>query len=132
MAIREASLLGHYATPPADGDRRVPGACRETGAPWGPEPRRPDVSLIRLCRGEYRPPGNGHISRDVSLYIRAHGRGGVLQGGGNSNVQRARSERFTGIYRTTQFDNTVQDTERSPHDGVPRKRTGTAVRIDDR
>jgi len=42
------------------------------------------------------------MSRDVSLYIWAHGRGGVLQGGGNSNVQRARSERITGIYRTRQ------------------------------
>src|SRR5262245_33513187 len=84
----------------------------QPGPRWRPEPRRSDVPLIRLCRGQYRPPGHGQISRDVSLYIRAHGRGGVLQGGGNSNVQRARSERFTGIYRTTQFDNTVQDTER--------------------
>ena len=162
MAIGEASLLGHYATPPpparvgppAGGQGRGPerrdcqarhvpylpalicpappggeprhshrpGPARppgrqhhdelhprsQPGPCWGPEPRRSDVRLIRLCRGEYR----GQISRDVSLYIRAHGRGGVLQGSGNSNVQRARSERFTGIYRTTQFDSAVQDTER--------------------
>jgi hypothetical protein len=28
MAIREASPLGHYATPPAGGDHRSPWACR--------------------------------------------------------------------------------------------------------
>jgi len=63
-------------------------------------------------RREYNPSGNGQISRDASPYVRAHGPGGVLQGGGNSSVQRASSDRVTGIYRTMQFDNTVQDTER--------------------
>ena len=83
----------------------------QPGPRWRPEPRRSDVPLIRLGRREYHPPGHGQISRDGSLYIKAHGPGGVLQGSGNSSVQRARSERVTRIYRTTQFDNAVQDTE---------------------
>jgi len=53
------------------------------------------------------------ISRDGSPYISLHGRGGLLHSSGNSSVQRARSDRFRDIYRTMQFDNAVQDTERS-------------------
>jgi hypothetical protein len=62
-------------------------------------------------RREY-VPGNGQISRDVSPYIIPHGPADELQGGGTSSVQWVSSDRFTGIYGTMQFDNTVQDTER--------------------
>ena len=57
MAIREASLLGHYATPPADGDRRVPGACRETHAPDAQKPRLLDCVRKAL--------GTRHYSRRI-------------------------------------------------------------------
>jgi integron integrase len=87
-------------------------ARSQPGPRWGPEPRRSDVPMMGLRHREYHPLGNGQISRDVSPYIMAHVPGGVLQRGGNSSVQRAMSERFTWIYRTTQFDNAVQDTER--------------------
>jgi hypothetical protein len=39
MSIREASPPGQYSTPPAGGDRRAPGACRESGPPEPPKPR---------------------------------------------------------------------------------------------
>src|SRR5262249_11361836 len=84
----------------------------QPGSRWGPEPRRSDVPLIRLGRREYHPPGHGQISRDGSLYIKAHGPGGVLQGSGNRSARGARWEWVTGIYKTTQFDNAVKDTER--------------------
>src|SRR5262245_26688459 len=74
MAIREASLLGHYATPPADGDRRVPGPWRETSAPVPPQPR-----LLDRVR---QPLGTRHYSRRtekayvhwIKRYIFFHGK----------------------------------------------------------
>jgi len=66
-----------------------------------------------LPRRAYRVPATGQIYRDVSPYIIPHGASGVLQGGGKYSVQLVRSERFTGIYGTRQFDITVQDTKRS-------------------
>jgi hypothetical protein len=68
--------------------------------------------LMGLSHREYRAPGTGPISRDLSPYIVPDGIEGVLQGGGKSRIHRVRSHRFTGIYRTMQFNNAVQDTER--------------------
>ncbi len=78
----------------------------------GPKSRRPDAPLMGLRRPKYRVPGMARYSATVSPYIIPHGAGGLLQGGTKSGVQRVRSDRFSGIYRTMQFDNAVQDTER--------------------
>ena len=71
MAIREASLLGHYATPPADGDRRVPEACRETGAPDPPKPRLLD--RVRQALWD-RPLHHGDVSTTM-IYTHVLNRG---------------------------------------------------------
>src|SRR5215831_9738784 len=88
-------------------------AGRDHADPTGTGPAAaPPPPLMGFRRREHHASSNGQISRDVSLYIMAHGPGGVPQGGGNSNVQRASSDRVTWIYRTMQFDNALQDTER--------------------
>jgi hypothetical protein len=59
---------------------------------------------------------SGHsrdIPRRLAVYHSPGGGAGVLQGGGKSSLQRVTSPRVTGIYRTMQFNNAVQDTERS-------------------
>jgi integrase-like protein len=96
---------------------------------WGPKPRRPDVPTIGR-----RPAGNTfralvRYPATVSPYIISLGARGVLQGSAQSSVQRVRSDRFTGIYRTMQFDNAVQDTVRYADRGrmiglAPALRTG--------
>jgi len=64
MAIREASLLGHHATPSADGDRRVPGACRETGAPDPPKPR-----LLDRVRQAIAKPGELPVEQPTQVEL---------------------------------------------------------------
>src|SRR5215813_14365579 len=62
--IREASLLGHHATPSADGDRRVPGACRETGAPDPPKPR-----LLDRVRQAIAKPGELPVEQPTQVEL---------------------------------------------------------------
>ena len=54
------------------------------------------------------------IYRGASRDITSHPPDGVAQHAGKSGVGRARAPSFVAIYRTTQPDNLVQDTERSP------------------
>jgi len=65
-----------------------------------------------LGHHEYHPAEDGLIPCGRSRHIRAHGPGGVPQGGGKSGVDRTRSDSFAVIYGTTKLDNAVQDTER--------------------
>src|SRR5262245_33521403 len=74
MAIREASLLGHYATPPADGDRRVPEACRETGAPDPPKPRLLDRVRQALGTRHYSRRTEKAYVHWIKRYIFFHGK----------------------------------------------------------
>src|SRR5262245_271432 len=74
MAIREASLLGHYATPPADGDRRVPEASRETGAPDPPKPRLLDRVRHALGTRHYSRRTEKAYVHWIKRYIFFHGK----------------------------------------------------------
>src|SRR5262244_1870251 len=74
MAIREASLLGHYATPPADGDRRVPEACRETGPPDPPKPRLLDRVRQALGTRHYSRSTEKTDVHWIKRYIFFHGK----------------------------------------------------------
>src|SRR5215470_17832985 len=74
----------------------------------------------------------GQISCGVARYIIALGLEDVFQGGGNAGIHRLRGTRPSVIYGTRRSDIAVQDTKRSPQDGESRKRTGTAVRMDER
>src|SRR5262245_65224306 len=74
MAIREASLLGHYATPPADGDRRVPGPWRETSAPVPPQPRLLDRVRQPLEPRHYSRRTEKAYAHWIKRYIFFHGK----------------------------------------------------------
>jgi hypothetical protein len=55
MSIRQARPPGQNSTPPADGDRRAPCACRESGSPERAKPRlldrvRQALRARHLCR----------------------------------------------------------------------------------
>jgi hypothetical protein len=64
-----------------------------------------------LGHPDYHLAEDGLIPCGLSRYIAAHGPGGVPEGGGNSGVDRIRSDSPGVIYGTTQLDNVVQDTE---------------------
>ncbi len=74
MAIREASPLGHYATPPADGDRRVPWACRETGVPDPPKPRLIDRVRQAIGTRHYSRRTEKAYVHWIKRYIFFHGK----------------------------------------------------------
>jgi hypothetical protein len=113
MAIREGSPQGQPVRPPKAPPPR-PCPRGHWSLPLQPaHPRkRTFTPMMGLSHREYRAPGTGPISRDLSPYIVPDGIESVLQGGGKSRIHRVRSHRFTGIYRTMQFNNAVQDTER--------------------
>ena len=80
----------------------------------GPQPRRPDVPVMTSATGE--PVGLAAearvISSRASRCITARERRRALQVRGNTGADGARPGSFVVLYRTTQSDIAVQDTER--------------------
>ena len=83
----------------------------QPGPGSAPEPGRLEGPGLGLGRREYHPAENGSISLGAAQRIAPHGPGGVPQCGGKSDVVWVRWHPPPVIYRTTQLDNAVQDTE---------------------
>src|SRR5262249_49435876 len=79
------------------------------------EPGRPNAHLMVMLSERTRYPAR------VAPYSMALGPRGVLQDGGKDERPSAETDRCTVTYRTTQSDDTVQDTKRwaDDEDGLP-------------